>query len=101
MAQGRAVSGALGQIDDLEQSLETRPLTVAGSAMVAAIMQCAAWAVMRREGWRRERVTERTLSSAPTGTLGTTRSRATSDEQTDHLSVHSLIAGARCPRPPA
>ena len=29
----------------------TQPLTVAGSAMVVGIMQCATWAVMRRPPW--------------------------------------------------
>ena len=55
------VTGALGQVDGLEQPLETRPLTVAAPARVVGIMQRAAWAVMRRELTALDRITERTL----------------------------------------
>ena len=38
---------ALGQVDCVEPPLVTQAPTVADSAMVVGIMQCAAWAAMR------------------------------------------------------
>jgi hypothetical protein len=42
-AADHSPSGALGQVGGVELALVTRSPTVAGWAMVAGIMQCAAW----------------------------------------------------------
>ena len=55
------ITGAVGQAGLLEVPHVTRSATVAGSALAAGIMQCAAWAAVQRGPVALDRITERTL----------------------------------------